>query len=149
MSRRLVMVRVGRSTVVPVCRTVAEDDQPWFSGALWQRALSILREFLRSKLVRGELVDPGPPCIFQDSGANIQVTVSVRAAAGHLSVLRRAAGRASASYSRMKVLPQQVHCRIEPLPPPALAAAPPGQQLLPQNPPAAADGGASGADAPS
>ena len=74
--------------------------------------------------------------------------VSVRAAAGHLSVLRRAAGRASASYSRMKVLPQQVHCRIEPLPP-AVSAAPPGQQLLPQNPPAAADGGASGADAPS
>ena len=145
MSRRLVMVRVGRTTVVPVCRTVAEDDQPWFSGALWQRALSILREFLRSKLVRGELVDPGPPCVFQDSGANIQVTVSVRAAAGHLSVLRRAAGRASASYSRMKVLPQQVHCRIEPLPP----AAPSRQQLLPQNPPSAADGGASGADGPS
>ena len=94
-------------------------------------------------------MDPGPPCVFQDSGANIQVTVSVRAAAGHLSVLRRAAGRASASYSRMKVLPQQVHCRIEPLPPAANAAAPSGQQLLPQNPPAAADGGASGADAPS
>ena len=72
----------------------------------------------------------------------------MRAAAGHLSVLRRAAGRASASYSRMKVLPQQVVCRIEPLPP--AAATPSGQQQLqPHNPPAAADGGASGADAPS
>ena len=136
MSRRLLMVRCGPKCLVPVCRTIAAEDLPMFTGSVWQRALSLLREFLRTRLVKGEIADHGgDECVFQ--GNNFQVKLSVRPAeASALSVLARTTGRASATgpYQKLHVLPQTVVMHIEPW----IPAAPQQQQQPGDGQPAAA-----------
>lgn len=87
-----------------------------FTGSVWQRALSLLREYLRTRLIKGEISDHGgDECVFQ--GSNFQVTISVRPTeASSLSVLARASSRAAgaAPYQRLHVLPQTVVMHIEP-----------------------------------
>ena len=124
MSRRLLMVRVGAKWLVPVCRTITEEDLPMFTGSVWQRALALLREYLRTRLVRGEIANPDEECVFH--GNNFQVKLSARSSeAAAYSVLSRTTGRAAASgpYQRQDVLPQTIFMHIEPWVPPAAAAA--------------------------
>ncbi len=102
-----------------------------FTGSVWQRALSLLREYLRTRLAKGEIVDHGgDECVFQ--GNNFQVRISVRPSeASALSVLARRSGRAAGAgpYQRLHVLQQTVVMHIEPWVP----TAPPQQH---QQPPA-------------
>ena len=97
-----------------------------FTGSVWQRALSLLREYLRTRLIKGEIADHGgDECVFQ--GSNFQVTISVRPTeASSLIVLARASSRAAgtALYQQLHVLPQTVVMHIEPWVP----AAAPAQQ---------------------
>jgi hypothetical protein len=134
MSRRLIMVRVGTRWLVPVCRIVAEEELPMFTGSVWQRALALLREYLRTRLVRGEIT-PAEECVFH--GSNFQITLSARSSeAAPYSVLSRTAGRAAANgpyQQRQSVLPQTVFMHIEPWVPHAASVAP-GQPAPPQQP---------------
>lgn len=124
MSRRLLMVRCGPKCLVPVCRTIATEDLPMFTGSVWQRALSLLQEYLRTRLRKGEIVDQGgDKCVFQ--GNNFQVGISVRPAeASALRVLARTSRRAATTgpYQKLHVIPQIVVVHIEPWTPAAAQA---------------------------